>query len=183
MSKRKSTSTTTKTEPTEAAHTGESFLGTILAFAATETSVPKGWLVCNGSKIPDGYPELISMLQSEYTPDLRGRTLIGAGTPKDTVQDDGDRPNFVPGKPFLLRANGGEALHQLKVGELPEHSHELSSRKGSGSENLYAHTWSKEYNETHPKNDIYSTSRTGEDKPHNTLQPYYVINYIIKATT
>jgi|SRR5271165_2029671 len=54
-------------------------IGSIVAIlGASPTSPPTNWLFCDGSPCPTNYP-LASLLTN--LPDLRGYTLIGAGTP------------------------------------------------------------------------------------------------------
>ena len=81
-------------------------MGTIVAFALNfEPNNPpfKGWLLCDGSQVPSQYQELKNMLPNGRTPNLCGRTLIGAGTPDtSSLQSDGrSTMNFPPSNPSI----------------------------------------------------------------------------------
>ncbi len=152
-------------------------MGTIVAYAMSEKSVPDGWLVCDGSPIDnEKYPDFITLLGETSTPDLRGRTLIGAGSTLDNnPQSDGTTPNF-PSAGFPIGATGGECSHQLATAEVPSHIHTLTN--GGFSESGGGNNF-----QTPPS----ATNEPTYDKPnsavaHNNMQPYYVVNYIICAT-
>jgi microcystin-dependent protein len=145
-------------------------VGSIVAYYGAKA--PDGWLLCDGSAIPNEakYQDLRALLARSVTPDLRGRALIAAGQ----------------GARLSLRAlgqQGGEENHQLTVAEMPSHNHHgfgegynnywpfgqvgnnrnKGSRGGVDEDNYY-----------------YNTSNTGGNAPFNNMQPYHVVNYIIK---
>ena len=53
---------------------GSATIGTIVAWP--NSTVPTGWLECDGSAIPSQYTALIALIGS-YTPDLRGEFIRG----------------------------------------------------------------------------------------------------------
>ncbi len=143
--------------------------GTVVQFAGAST--PSGWLLCDGSAISrTGYADLFAALGVTYgagdgtstfnLPDLRGRVAVGLST----------EPEFV-----ALGLAGGEKSHRLSVAEMPSHVHDVWWR-GVGS-------WASGPNALSYDNQglTTQTQATGGGQAHNTLQPYLVINHIIKT--
>lgn len=156
-------------------------MGTIVAFALNEASVPSGWIMCDGRVIPAQYHSLITALGSTTTPNLCGRTLIGTGKPNNGQQDDGRTPNFDPANNWPLAFTGGEYSHKLTISEIPAHSHTINqgnfgvhggSFQGKSDDDLPFENSGYEY-------PVRGTDATGGDGLHNTMQPYYAVNYII----
>ena len=158
-------------------------LGTVLPIA-TE-SVPEGWMLCDGREISiEEYQDLYDLIGTTYgagdsafwaqvffpattfnIPDLRGRTIIGA--------DDmgGELSGLLSNHDGVLGSSGGEEAHQLTESELPQHliyssfSERHDLRPFSG-ENAVV--------------DIF-TQPIGDDQPHNNMQPYMALNYMMKV--
>lgn len=140
-------------------------VGTILPYMGT--TAPQGWLICDGSAIPATYSDLISLI-GKNTPDLRGRTLIGASST------------------FKLTDTGGAYQHTLTVDEMPGHDHEFPGddqlKNYAANISSTAKTIAYDASSTLGGSGyIYLTSKIGGSKAHNNMQPYYVINYIIKC--
>ena len=150
-------------------------VATVLPFAGAVA--PDGFLICDGSELlASEFENLFSAIGITYgtgqaagsfkLPDLRGRVPVGAG------QGDG----------LTERAIGsvdGAELHQLSVDEMPSHDHAydvLNMATGAGSNGHEVH--SKPAN-TQPS--VHNTRLCGGDQPHNNMQPFVVINYIIKV--
>ena len=181
-------------------------VGSIQMFAGS--TAPSGWLLCDGSAISranfsslfsvigtnfglgDGSytynwqdlnnngvidpAELIQVLATFSLPDLRGRVPVG----KDNM--GGTAAGVVPSANNLGN-QAGEEKHQLTISELPSHQFSYSAfplacvvqnstanildcgRGVSGS--------------TQSNN----TNIVGGDVAHNIMQPYLVLNYIIKV--
>ena len=78
------------------------------------------------------------------------------------------------GTDFALAAVGGAEDHKVTIAEMPSHTHTVSygqslTKRGDSA-------WEASgYSGTGP------TLSTGGDDPHNILQPYIVLNYIIKT--
>ena len=84
--------------------------GTIVTFAGTHEQVPDGWLYCDGRSIPEDYSKLRDLLGSNFTPDLRGMFLRGAGQ------------NATHGS--KIDPNG---LRIVQDGKMEQHSHNIDS--------------------------------------------------------
>jgi microcystin-dependent protein len=148
-------------------------VATILPFAGSVA--PEGFMICDGAELlAADYGDLFTAIGTIYgvgqaagsfkLPDLRGRAPIGTG------QGDGlsDR---------VIGAVEGEETHQLTIDEMPSHDHKY----GAMHQNYYgmnAYT----YAGVSPSAQVqYSVSPTGGDQPHNNMQPFLVVNYIIKV--
>lgn len=142
-------------------------IGTIVAYVGT--NIPETWLLCDGNKIPGQYNTLIGIV-GDYTPNLGGRTLIGAGTGTDSSGAQ---------QTFTLKQTSGEFNNRLSIEQMPSHDHYLLFGNTSGHTNPQSVNWdTKNMTADHD-----NTSSTGGGQPHNNMQPYYVINYIIYAGT
>jgi len=140
---------------------------------------PKGWALCNGQLLPINQNQaLFAVLGTSFggdgrttfaLPDLRGRVPMHCGG--------------TPG------AHGGEAIHTLTLAELPLHNHSLlasstfSHNTDPGGKALGAieagginvfHT-ADGTAALHPS----SVTASGGNQPHENMQPYTVINFII----
>ena len=149
-------------------------------------NIPDGYLLCDGDKyLQSDYPSLYGVIRTAYNsaqnylnqsqntpsgyfrvPDLRGRFIVG-----QVPGDESSKGNFAD-----KGSTGGEKEHLLTVDEMPSHSHaygyDYKALRHDGYEDYLAY----------PANSkVFNTTPTGGDKPHNTLPPYYVLSYIIKA--
>lgn len=155
-------------------------VGVILPFAGTVA--PSGWALCHGGTLPKAdYPELFAMVEYSYggegdvfgVPDMRTRVPVGYD---------------VRNPPFnTLGAKGGAKEVALTVRQLPVHSHmqhvthKHEGGASGGSRRDHITDASREGFQSYK---AYSqgvqTGRTGANEPHNNLQPYIVVEYIIK---
>ena len=146
--------------------------GQITMFAGS--IAPSGWLICDGSAISrTTYSDLYSVIGTTYgagdesttfnLPNLKGKVAVGYDS-SDSHFDN-------------LGETGGEVTHTLIGSEMPEHQHNArnfiinasgSIEVGSGSQHLGI------------GDDTTATGSAGGNQPHNNLQPYIVLNYIIK---
>jgi microcystin-dependent protein len=106
-------------------------------------------------------------------PDLRGRSIIGFGTESKTPGII-DPPSQLAGDTYdatthALGDIGGEEMHRLTIAELARHSH---GTYPSGPDHRQRSSGTGAFQ---------GDSFVGGDAAHNTLSPYHVLNYIIKA--
>ena len=148
-------------------------IGTIVACATQST--PDGWLLCDGSKISGEYSELITALGSTFTPDLRGRVIIGTGEPENNKQSDGIIPNFPSNFHPSNGYTGGEYVHTLSINELAQHDHLLPWLLNTNEE---SNDWGIYGIKGTNGNQIF-TDKTGANSPHNNMQPYIALNFLI----
>ncbi|XP_055328828.1 uncharacterized protein LOC129581650 isoform X2 [Paramacrobiotus metropolitanus] len=161
--------------------------GSIQMFYGVE--IPVGWLLCDGAAVNCSiYQNLCRVLRGVNaanirTPDLRGRTAIGAGNAQlpHTINDP-------VGYYFSVGATGGEVNHKLSLSEMPTHSHSYTTpriphyypikyKKDDGT-----NSWEFLFRE---KNTAFEASQTtessGSSSVHNNMQPYLALNFIIKT--
>lgn len=147
--------------------------GVISAFAGS--TAPTGWLICDGTAVSRStYSALFAIVGTTYgsgdgsttfnLPNLKGRVAVG----RDNTQTEFD----------TLGETGGAKTHTLTESEMPSHTHTLNPGQvvgtGSGGTNNYAPTGNNPQANT-------GILATGGGQAHNNLQPYLVINYIIKS--
>lgn len=142
--------------------------GAVVSFAGS--SAPTGWLICNGAAISRStYAALFAILGTTFgagdgsttfsLPDLRGRVPVGAGAGSGLTNR-------------VLGATGGEENHTLTTDEMPAHTHPIGfiPLEGTGGS-----TGTRAYPGS------ANTGSTGGDDPHNNMQPFIVLNTIIKT--
>jgi microcystin-dependent protein len=152
---------------TSGGSSGSSPVGTVSQFAGS--SVPGGYLECNGTAVSRAtFSALFAVIGTTYgagdgsttfnLPNLKGKIPVGM----DTSQTEFD----------VLGETGGEKAHTLTVAEMPSHNHNSAQNGPGGGGVVVANTGNQSW--------VFPTSYTGSDQPHNNLQPYVVMKYIIK---
>jgi len=139
-----------------------------MIFPLVTLDPPPNVLPCDGSEyLRVDFPELFAVLDTPFivdadhfiVPDLRGKTIIGAGG----VYNNAD--------------TGGEEAHTLDASEIPSHSHTIP---------LTTTTLAVEPGEVTVLTPIpiftANTGDTGGDGSHNNMQPFYALNYGIVAS-
>ena len=114
--------------------------GAIVAYTGDVSSVPSGWLYCDGSQIPttNEYQALRSMVGNNV-PDLRGWFLRGSG-------ENGDNDTYV-----------GPDLGGSQGSAFKEHLHEIdltSTSNGAHTHALWVYIWQQKSNQPEGQNDI-----------------------------
>ena len=153
---------------------------------AIETA-PEGWLLCNGQDVyKDAYPALFGVLSTKYgtpsdtlkfrLPDLQGRVPVGYGTGYTT-----------------LNAPSGASTVTLDTTQIPAHAHGITAEQprwygaasgaAAGTSFLVPSTSGTGFNWYDV--DLHShggaTHNAGGGAAHSNMQPYIVLNYIIRT--
>lgn len=165
----------------------EPVMGQIMPFAGT--MIPRNWALCNGALLSiQQYQALFSLLGTYYggdgmrtfaLPDLRGRAILGSS---------GGTGQYPAGM------TSGSVMVNMTGLQLPQHNHMIQATAANGqgrgaapNNNIFATT-------TAPADRyIFLTAGTAETplavgtnlvnegggQPHNNMQPYLVISYLI----
>lgn len=145
-------------------------IGSIIPTA--RAAAPTGFLLCDGAEVSrTTYAALFAAIGTAYgagdgsttfnVPNMQGRVPVG----RDAVQTEFDTLGEV----------GGAKTHTLSIGEIPSHSHTvaggLAATAGSGNVSLASNSGAT----------LFASSSQGGGAAHNNLQPYAVVNYLIKT--
>lgn len=133
---------------------------TIIAFNGT--SIPSGWVECDGFN---------------STPDLRARCIIGRN---DSILSGRSK------RPFL--STGGSETHTLTINEIPPHDHltlnrntEILTKSTTNFTDGFDKGLSSQQLIKSVQLNSELTGSTGGSMPHNNMQPYFVLVYIMKT--
>ena len=127
--------------------------------------VPEGFLLCDGAEY----------LRAEYTELFAAiGTMYGSGDGSTTfnVPNLSTRVPVGKGDGYELGDIGGEDSHTLTTDEMPNHNHKYYYPGHDTGTDWYGQNGSA-------KGTQASTTSVGGSQPHNNMQPYTVVNYII----
>lgn len=147
---------------------------------------PTGWAFCNGQLLPISQnTALFSLLGTMYggngqstfaLPDLQGSAPMHAGQGPGLTER------------FIGEASGSSTVTLLES-EIPAHNHIVSGVSGTGPTSPANNSWGTGVGRTPPPsyqngnpNVTMSPNAlgvTGSSSPHNNMQPYLVVNFII----
>lgn len=142
--------------------------GEIRMFAGS--TAPTGFLICDGSEVSrTTYSDLFDVIGTTYgtgdgsttfnLPNLKGKVVVGLDSSDTSFNSLGN--------------TGGDKTVTLNINQIPPHKHNLYI---SGGTDVYSGL-SYANGGTYNSNFI---QETGGGQPHNNLQPYIVMNYIIR---
>lgn len=144
-------------------------IGGILPYVGK--TAPLNYLLCDGSDFSQSvYPELYNLLGHAWTPDMRGLVIVGWDTAEGGLKD-------MTFDCSTILTTGGESKHTLTISEIPSHTHGLAMQAGNQT-GIIDRISVKDYVNC---NWYSHVQYTGGSQPHNNLQPYIVLNYIIRA--
>ncbi|MCG8416404.1 MAG: tail fiber protein [Proteobacteria bacterium] len=160
----------------------EPFIAEIRIFAGN--FAPRGWAFCNGQLLP--------VAQNTALFSLIGTTYGGDGRTTMALPDLQGRAPMHPGRgPGLtsrrVGEKGGSETVTLSESQSPSHSHAIAASPGPGNRpgpagnTLARAIGATPYGTAESLVDMAETSvlSTGGSQPHNNLQPFLSINYII----
>lgn len=161
------------------------FIGEIRMFAGN--FAPQGWALCNGQLLSISQnTALFSLLGTMYggdgrvtfgLPNLQGRIPLHFGQgPGLTYRDEGEM--------------GGTETVTLTTAEMPMHSHSVNGNQGPGDNpspaGRYWAASSRRDTAYAPSANVAMQAQAidpaGGSQPHNNMQPYLVVSYIIALT-
>lgn len=171
-------------------------IGSVLPFGGG--TAPDGYLICDGSAVDrTEYAALFDVVGTNFgpgngvdtfnLPDMRGRVAVGKA---------------ASGTFNTINNSGGAETHALTVNEIPSHSHTGSTSTNGNHTHQYTRTTQRltkiqnpadntegvgdYYNPANTSTDgnhnhSFTTNPSGGGQAHNNLQPYRVLNYMIKV--
>ena len=154
---------------------GQPYLGEIRLFAGN--FAPAGWMFCQGQLLP--------ISENETLFNLIGTTYGGDGQSTFALPDLQSRVPIHQGNGFILAETGGAEQVTLTTQQIPAHSHTLAASTATASSRsavggvpaaLPAEVaWSS----AAADEAMGFTSVAGGSQPHDNMQPYLGLSFII----
>lgn len=152
------------------------YVGEIRMFAGN--FAPAGWMFCSGQLLP--------ISENETLFNLIGTTYGGDGQSTFALPDLQSRVPIHQGNGFILAQTGGVETVTLTVQQIPVHTHPLLASSGNATStdpgnNVLSKTVKLIYR-AGPADTPLSPQAggpTGGSQPHENLQPYLTLNFII----
>ena len=143
------------------------------------STIPNKWQLCDGQTLKyDDNNTPVKFNNVEFkTPNLLGRTIIGSKNDASDTNLGIVDPDNKLGK-YLSGNFGGEQYHKLTVAEMPAHDHVQSHVGWNDCPGRNCPRYNFSVNGY--TNDVARTYNEGGDKPHNNMQPWFALKYIIK---
>jgi microcystin-dependent protein len=138
---------------------------------------PRGWALCNGQLLP------INQNQALFA--LLGTTYGGNGQTNFALPDLRGRAPVHRGNEISQGQRAGSETHSLSLGEMPQHSHPMfASSADAGGRDPANQVLGRALNLYADPVDLTpvragTVLATGGSQPHQNMQPYLVLNYII----
>ncbi len=161
---------------------GDSFIGEIRMFAGN--FAPLGWAYCNGAILPiSEYDALFSLI---------GTTYGGDGQTTFALPNLQGRVPVHQGNGHWLAEEGGVEAVTLTVPQIPAHSHTpmansggTTGKKSSPANAVWNNNGQNQY-DVGPAGTLNAmranaVQPTGGSQPHDNMQPYLVVNFIIRV--
>ena len=159
-------------------------VGAVIAYGSS--TAPNGWLSCLGQEVHRGdYPELFAIIGTTYgvgngtttfnLPNLAGRVVVGQGSGVGLTSR-------------AMGATSGVETHVLNINEIPSHTH-TSNAVGSTLGLMTAdgqNTAGTGLDASAVEPNLFaapaalSIDSAGTGGAHNNMQPFAVLNYIIR---
>jgi microcystin-dependent protein len=156
------------------------FIGQIQIFAGN--FAPRGWAFCNG--------QLLAIQSNTALFSLLGTQYGGNGTTNFALPNlQGTAPLFFgqgPGlTPYIIGEQGGVENVTLLASQIPAHTHQIAAASEVGESSTagtrsFARANIQAYVASAPNaTAAINTSVVGNSLPHNNMQPYLALSYII----
>jgi microcystin-dependent protein len=164
------------------------YVGEIRLFAGS--FAPRDWALCNGQLLPiQQNTALFSLLGTQYggngqtnfaLPDLQGKAPV----------HQGQGPGLTP---RVVGEIDGSSTAPLLINQIPAHTHVPNSQSSQGVADPTNAIWTNTVGlrgpqfygptpDTDTQMSLQAIQVSGGSQPHNNMQPYLGLNYIIALT-